>query len=54
VARVRGIHHLPYPYGGSPLPYPPLYSVFRGGLNRGSIPQLKFFWKKSQKMENVP
>jgi len=33
--------------GGPPSGIPPLYSVFRGGLNRGSMPRLKFFQKKS-------
>jgi hypothetical protein len=53
VAGYRGNHHLPYPYGGSPLPYPPLYRVFWGGLKGGSIPRQKFFRKKSEKLNFI-
>jgi len=40
--------------GGPPSGIPPLYSVFRGGLNRGSMPRLKFFQKKSEKRVFTP
>jgi hypothetical protein len=49
------VYHLPHtPYGGSPLPYPPLIKGFWGGLKGGSIPRQKFFRKKSEKMDFIP